>query len=309
MKEPITIVVPVYNRPQLIVRCLDSLHAQTWRPLRVMVVDNASTDETPEAVESWIRTHSGNGFNATCVHESRKGAAYARQKGLESVMTDKVMFFDSDDTLRPEAVETVMDLWRKEPGADLVTWPVLIHHSSNPQLTHSPSGNLIERHLVHAVLRTQGYAVKKDFFLKAGGWRGEFPCWNDFETGTRLLLHSPETITIHTPLVDVYPQEESITGLDFSSKAGLWEKSLDAIEVSIRESIRPDKRRLLNIVSYRRAILAAHYSKEGHAELALPLYRRCAKEVNPLKRPLIRFAYEWTRRGLRGAFLIVGRFL
>lgn len=309
MNDPITIVVPVYNRTRLILRCLDSLYAQTWRPLRVIVVNNASTDGTPKAVESWIRTHSGNDFCASLIYESRKGAAYARQKGLESVMTDKVMFFDSDDTLRPEAVEAIMDLWRKEPEADLVIWPVLIHNSARPQQTHAPSGNLIERHLVHAVLRTQGYAVKKDFFLKAGGWRGEFPCWNDFETGTRLLLLSPKCIAIHKPLVDVYPQEESITGLDFSSKAGLWERSLDAIEASIRESNRSDRQRLLNIVSYRRAILAAHYSKEGHAELALPLYRQSVSELQALKRPLIRFAYEWTRRGLRGAFLLVGRFL
>lgn len=309
MKETMTIVVPVYNRPQLILRCLDSLYAQTWRPLHVIVVDNASTDGTPKGIENWIQHHSDDGFSVTLAHEPCKGAAYARQKGLELADTDKVMFFDSDDTLRPEAVATIMDLWRNEPDADLVIWPVLIHHSARPQQTHTPSGNLIERHLVHSLLRTQGYAVKKDFFLKAGGWRGEFPCWDDFETGTRLLMQSPKTIGIHSPLVDVYPQEESITGLDFSSKAGLWEKSLDAIESSIRESNRPDRQRLLNIVSYRRAILAAHYSKEGHAELALPLYHQSVEEMRSSKRPFIRFAYEWTRRGLRGAFLLVGRFL
>lgn len=304
-----TIVVPVFNRPRLIVRCLDSLYAQTWRPLRVIVADNASTDGTSAAVKAWIDTHQDDGFSAVCVGECRKGAAFARQKGIEMASTDKVMFFDSDDTLRAEAVETIMKAWESNPDADLVTWPVLIHHPNGARQTHAPSGSILELHLVHAVLRTQGYAVNRSFFMSAGGWIGEFPCWNDFETGTRVLLNSPKTISVMEPLADVYPQEESITGLDFSGKAGLWEKSLDAIEASIKKSSHPDKPRLLNIVSYRRAILAAHYSKEGHAELALPLYSQSVKEVNPMKRPLIRFAYEWTRRGLRGAFLIVGRFL
>lgn len=309
MKEPITIVVPVYNRPQLIVRCLDYLFAQTWRPIHVIVVDNASTDDTPDVVTNWIETHSKNDFSAILATEGRKGAAYARQKGLELATTDKVMFFDSDDTLRRDAVKTIMTAWESQPEADLVTWPVMIHHLAGDRMTHIPRGNIIEQHLVHAVLRTLGYAIRRVFINEAGGWRGEYPRWNDFETGIRILLNSPKVKVIKTPLADVYPQEESITGLDFSSHAGDWEKSLDAIEKSIRGSNHSNKNRLLNIVSYRRAILAAHYSKEGHAEHALPLYRQSVDEVSILKRPFIRLAYEWTRHGLRGAFLIVRKFL
>lgn len=309
MKEPVTIVVPVYNRQELILRCLDSLLKQTWRPIEVIVVDNASTDATYESVMSWISMHRQDGFTAVCLEEDKKGAAYARQTGLEHASTDKVMFFDSDDTMRPHAVARIMDSWERHPIADLVTWPVLIHHDAGARQTHLPSGRIMEKHLVHAVLRTQGYAIKKSFLEKAGGWKGEFTCWNDFETGVRILLHSPEIIIIDTPLADVYPQEESITGLDFSSKAGQWEKSLDAIEESIRLSDHPETRRLLNIVAYRRAILAAHYKKEGHAELALPLYCQSVSEVSFFRRPLIRFSYHWTRLGFRGAFLLVGKFL
>ena len=308
-KECITVVVPVFNRPALILRSLDSLKAQTYRPLRVIVVDNASTDDTIDRVREWSRNSESESFTLEILSEHRRGAAYARQTGLLRVATDKVMFFDSDDVMRPECVSEVMGVWSRHPEADVVAWPVVIHHASGPRATHSIEGNLLERHLVHTLFRTQGYAVRTSSLLACGGWRGEFPVWNDLETGSRLLLSGPEVIEIDVPLVDVYPQAESITGTGFSGKHGKWEKSLDGIDESIDKSGHTDKERLHAVISYRRAILAAFYYREGHPELAAPLYGLALSGVAKRKRPLIRFAYHWTRLGMRGAFSIVGRFL
>lgn len=304
-----TVVVPVYNRPVLIVRCLESLKAQTYRPLHVVVVDNASSDDTPDRIRDWKRDSESEDFTVEILAEISSGAAYARQTGLLRVATDKVMFFDSDDVMRPECVSEVMLAWSRHPEADVVAWPVVIHHPRGPRTTHAIGGNLLEGHLVHTLMRTQGYAVRTSLLKACGGWRGEYPVWNDFETGSRLLLQGPTVVGIDVPLVDVYPQAESITGIGFSGKQGEWEKSLEGIERSIEGSTLGCKERLHNIISYRRAILAAFYSREGHPELASPLYSRALSEVPKRKRPLIRFAYQWTRIGMRGAFSIVGRFL
>ncbi|MDE7347354.1 MAG: glycosyltransferase family 2 protein [Muribaculaceae bacterium] len=309
-KERMTIVVPVFNRPALIVRCLESLRSQTYRPLHVIVVDNDSTDDTLSVVEKWKKDMEvDDDFTMEIISESLPGAAYARQTGLQTVSTDKVMYFDSDDVMRPGCVSEVMSAWSVDPDADIVAWPVVIHHEGHPVVTHSIQGDILERHLVHALLRTQGYAVKTSFIRECGGWRGDFPVWNDFETGVRLLLNNPKIVAIREPLVDVYPQAESITGLSFSSKHGKWEKSLLGIDGSISRSGRHDSSRLHGIVNYRRAILAAHYAREGHEEFASPLYRQALQAVPKEKRPLIRFAYHWTRLGMRGAFSIIGRLL
>lgn len=305
-----SVVVPVFNRPQLIVRCLDAIKAQTYRPLHVIVVDNGSTDCTRDAVCRWMEENIDecSVFSVDLLEDGRHGAAYARQTGLDHVATDKVMFFDSDDTMRPDCVASVMELWKMHPDADAVGWPVAINYPDGLKNTHALRGDLLERHLIHAVFRTHGYAVKTDFIRKAGGWKGEFPNWNDLETGTRILLRDPEVLVIKRPLVDIHPQKESITGTCFSCKHGNWEKSLTGIDRSIEESGRSDKVRLHNIINYRRAILAAHYAKEGHKALAVPLYRQALSEVPKKKRPLIRFAYHWTRLGMRGAFSIIGKF-
>lgn len=308
-QETMTIVVPVFNRPELVVRCLDSLSAQTWRPIHIIVVDNGSTDDTAAAVGRWQAANESEGLSLELLSDPRRGAAYARQTGLEHTLTDKVMFFDSDDVMRPDNVASVMEAWKSKPEAQLVVFPIVRHLAGAERPTHSATGNLLERHLVHAILQTECFAVKTAWLRSVGGWRGEYPNWNDFETGTRILLREPEVVAISRPLADVYPQKESITGVSFSAKAGLWEKSLDGIERSIKESGRKDIARLLNIVAYRRAVLAACYAKEGRMDLAAPLCRQALRQVSATRRPLIRFAYHWTRLRLRGAFILVGPFL
>lgn len=309
-KDCMTIVVPVFNRPVLVVRCLDSILAQTYRPLHVIVVDNASTDNTLEALSRWKSSNTDNQFEVEILAESRKGAAYARQKGLEHTKTEKVMFFDSDDMMCSDSVESIMSAWNKNPDADMIAWPLAIHRGGDSiKLTHSIRGNLMERHLVHAIFCTLGYAVKTSFIKKSGGWNGEYNKWDDLEVGARLMLNNPVVYSINRPLADVYPQETSITGLNFSDASGGWEHTLDGIERHIRNVAPVNYRKMLNIVSYRRAILAADYAKEGRRDLAVPLYKQALSEVPVMKRPLIRFAYHWTRHHLRGAFSIVGRFL
>ena len=304
-----TVVVPVYNRAHLIGRCLDSIYAQTYRPLRVVVVDNLSTDSTISVVEDWAQTHESDDFYLSLMSEGRQGAAYARHTGLLHADTERVMFFDSDDAMLPGAVASIMKAWVEDPGADAVAWPLIVHRPEGDRISHSIKGNLLERHMVHAIFCTLGYAVKRDSMLACGGWSGPYTCWDDLEAGTRLLLGNPRVIGLETPMAEVFPQEESISGVSFSAKTGKWEQALDGMDEAICKSGRRDACRLHAIVSYRRAILAADYAKEGRLDLAKLLYAQALSEVPKKKRPLIRFAYHWTRLGMRGAFSIVGKFL
>ena len=118
--EIMTIVVPVKNRPRLVVRALDSIKAQTWRPLRVVVVDNGSTDETPEVLRNWKREAEAEDFVVDIVEEPVPGPAAARARGVEEVDSRLMMHFDSDDEMSPRHVEAIMDRFAEIDGPDLV---------------------------------------------------------------------------------------------------------------------------------------------------------------------------------------------
>ena len=69
----LTVVIPVRNRENLIIRCLDSVKRQTLRPLNVIVVDNGSTDGTWKAVEGWIARNADIRTQARCVKSQKPG--------------------------------------------------------------------------------------------------------------------------------------------------------------------------------------------------------------------------------------------
>lgn len=312
--KKMTIVVPVRNREQLVVRCLDSLSAQTWRPLHVIVVDNASTDNTRQVVEKWFAEHSTSDFETSLEIEPCPGACKARQRGLDIVTTPYVMFFDSDDVMRPRTVEYAMKAFKANAHADLIAWPVEIHFcDGKTRLTKSIGKGvkqIMERHLIHSVLRTQGYAVKTEFLRRVGGWKGSLPAWNDWELGVRLLALNPNIVALKTPGADVFHQKESITGERFSDKAGVWEQSLMAVARDLTECKETSMRGFLPLVAYRCAVLAAHYKKEGDPRTGERLMKNLLyvmKKNRATARTLfgVSAAYRITAAGHRGAYLLL----
>ena len=51
MTELVSIIIPVFNRPQMLVEAVDSAVDQTYRPIEIIIVDDGSTDRTPEVME------------------------------------------------------------------------------------------------------------------------------------------------------------------------------------------------------------------------------------------------------------------
>lgn len=306
-EAPMTVVVPVYNREKLLLRTLDSIYAQTFRPLRLIVVDNNSTDGSREAARQWISTHNDAGFEAILLEERRKGAANARQRGLEQTTTEYVMFFDSDDEMSPTAVATALKALRNNPEADIAAWRICIHDfDGSKKLTHTLKGDPMTHHLLHTILSTQRCAVRTEYIKRQGGWNGKVKGWDDYELGVRLLLDSPKITWIEKIMCDVYLQEESLTGTGFSGKEWEWELALDEIEKALQTSSHPRKERYLRYVDYRRALLAGEYRREGNPENADRLYCKAmsANRLTSLQKGFLRICHFAISHGVHGTGLI-----
>ncbi|MDE7466430.1 MAG: glycosyltransferase family 2 protein [Muribaculaceae bacterium] len=305
--HPLSIVVPVRNRPDLIIRCLDSVYNQTYRPIRLFVVDNASTDSTPERVREWMESHHSDDFQTTLLFEVRPGAAAARNRGLREVDTEVMLFFDSDDTMRPELAITVMEAFDREKKLDMVVWRVgCVNEKEEVIPAHFAHRDILGNHLYHAVLSTQAYAVRTSFFKLAGGWNPELRVWDDWELGLRLLAKSPRIKSVFRVLSHVYPQVDSITGTEFHSRKGQWEGVIDLMERETELYPEAEGRRIKDILTYRRVILAAHYAREGFSQSGLELLEKALADSNLPKwrKQLLRMLYRYTAKGGRGAYLL-----
>ena len=99
------VVIPVYNRPTMVLEALETLGAQTRPPDAVVVVDDGSSDGTFDAASGWCDGKNDPG-RWRVLRESHRGAARARQTGYEAcVPLDAVAFLDSDDLWPPDFLE------------------------------------------------------------------------------------------------------------------------------------------------------------------------------------------------------------
>lgn len=123
-----TIIIPVYNRAEKVKPTLASVLAQTYRPLQVVLVDNDSSDDSLSVLQEFQAQHSADGFEVVVAQESHHTASATRNRGFAEAKGDWVLFFDSDDTMRPTLVESYRNAITQHGGAlDLVATKACLH--------------------------------------------------------------------------------------------------------------------------------------------------------------------------------------
>jgi len=112
----VSTVIPVYNRAAMLREAVDSVLAQTWRPIEIVIVDDGSTDDTPAVEDELVQRFHG---IVRVLRQENAGPGVARQLGLESAQGEFVQFLDSDDLLLPEKFETQIAGLRADADADI----------------------------------------------------------------------------------------------------------------------------------------------------------------------------------------------
>jgi hypothetical protein len=108
----VTVIVPIYNAAGTITTALTSLAEQTWENLEVLVVDDASTDDTAEVVSKFCRLDQR--FRLIC-QEQNGGSYLARNRALAEATGVFVTIHDADDWSHPERISRHVDHLRNDP--------------------------------------------------------------------------------------------------------------------------------------------------------------------------------------------------
>jgi glycosyltransferase involved in cell wall biosynthesis len=117
----VSVVVPTYNRARLLVETLDSVRAQTYRPIELLVVDDGSTDGTRRTLRRWRRNCTGDdGLKVRCCLQQNRGVSAAINLGLIRSRGEYVQVLGSDDLLHPDKLTLQAARLRGEPALDLV---------------------------------------------------------------------------------------------------------------------------------------------------------------------------------------------
>ncbi len=128
----ISVIVPIYNVAAYLPRCVDSILAQTYKNLEIILVDDGSTDNCLEICQQYAQKDN----RIKVIHQENKGVSAARNAGLDNMHGDFVAFVDPDDWLAENAYEILIDLHQKT-GAD-IAWGVLLYNTSKKESNIPP---------------------------------------------------------------------------------------------------------------------------------------------------------------------------
>ena len=103
MDDKITVIVPVYNVENYLRKCLDSIMAQTYKNIEIIVVNDGSTDTSGEICKEF----SGMDHRIIYIEQENAGLSAARNTGLNNMSGDYVTFVDSDDWIEQDYIETL----------------------------------------------------------------------------------------------------------------------------------------------------------------------------------------------------------
>jgi glycosyltransferase involved in cell wall biosynthesis len=104
----VSVIVPVYNSQDHIVRCIKSITNQTYRNLQIIFIDDGSTDDSLDLLQDAAATDS----RIQVVPKPNGGPSTARNMGMDLARGEWLHFHDSDDWMPPRAIEMMVDATR-----------------------------------------------------------------------------------------------------------------------------------------------------------------------------------------------------
>ena len=135
MKKVISVIIPVYNVAAYLPQCLDSLLAQDYQALEIILVDDGSKDESGAICDAYGEKDS----RIRVIHQKNGGAAAAKNTALRAATGELLSFVDSDDYLEPNAYSYMVDLL-ESTGSDVGVFAFTNEFRSHAE-THIPHPN------------------------------------------------------------------------------------------------------------------------------------------------------------------------
>ncbi|GGK60410.1 MULTISPECIES: glycosyltransferase family 2 protein [Flavobacteriaceae] len=116
MNNYLSVIVPVYNVQEYLHNCIDSIINQTFHHLEIILVNDGSTDTSPQICDAYAKKDA----RIKVIHQKNTGVSVARNKGIEVATGNYITFVDSDDWLESTMYETMYTAALLKQSADVV---------------------------------------------------------------------------------------------------------------------------------------------------------------------------------------------
>lgn len=175
----VSVVIPLFNKEHCIADTIQSVLAQTFSDIELIIVDDGSSDNSLSIAKSIADRR------ISIYHKENEGVSATRNYGVEKATSDLILFLDADDYLYPHCVETLVNLRKDFPNAQLwsANFENVMEDRSVVVLTENDRGYLPDvyrkRWLRQWNMRPGSYMCDKTAFLECGGFPAQVSIGED----------------------------------------------------------------------------------------------------------------------------------
>jgi glycosyltransferase involved in cell wall biosynthesis len=172
-KTLISVIIPVYNCERYLTEAIESVLAQTYRPIEIIVIDDGSTDDSAQVAKRFFSS-------VQCVHQPHSGLGAARNCGTGLAKGDYLAFLDADDIWVEDKLTLQMTVFKSNPRVDFVFGHV--QQFISPELDESYKNKIYCPAEKMPGFFASAMLIKRESFVRVGAfetnWQiGEFINW------------------------------------------------------------------------------------------------------------------------------------
>lgn len=193
----ITVVIPTYNRYEVLQRALTSIYSQSYMPSEVIIIDDGSTDNTAEITKQFP--------HAKYYFQENSGVSSARNSGIKYSTCQWISFLDSDDEWHVDKLALQVEFHKQNPEILMSytdeKWVREGNEVKVPKKYHKVGGDIFCECLSHCIIAPSATLIHKDLLDKVGFFDEELEVCEDYDlwlrvaSGNRIGLIDEKLIT------------------------------------------------------------------------------------------------------------------
>lgn len=271
----ISIIIPTYNRSELLCEAIESVLKQDFTDYEIIIVDDGSTNETQKTVSRY-------GNRLRYIYQPRSGVSNARNTGIKTAAANFIAFLDSDDLWEPKKLSTQWEFFQKNPDAYICytkeRWLRNKEWVESPRSYRPEKKSIFPDLLERCYIGASSVMIRKELFDLIGYFDESMPVCEDLDLWLRIAIKYPiylidETLTVKR--MGKWTQlSTSIWGMD-RYRIYTLEKLLKTNNLNSSQ-----KQLFLSAIHKKADILAKGSLKHNHQGLALKYGWKWLKSIN-----------------------------
>lgn len=272
----ISVIIPTHNRTATLGRAIQSVLDQTFPALEIIVVDDASTDNTPHILKKY------SGKIRIIINETNQGVSYARNVGIQEARGDWLAFLDSDDQWAPTKLERQKQFHDSHPSILISQCDEIWIRNNvrvNPMSKHQKRGGWIfEACIPLCIVSPSAVIIHKSVFEHIGLFDTNLLACEDYDLWLRIAPHY-EIGLLEEKLMTRFGGHDDQLSRKYW---GMDRFRIMAMEKHVGSNMSPVwKKTLLDELYHKCGVVAAGAKKRNKHEMA-DLYLEKQKEIHKI---------------------------